>query len=87
MIQENTSDIKHYFINALDKEDFVMDRSGQKTIELIGASFFADQPVIFGTPNESYIEIEKAWYESQSTTHKSTDYRNCKNTKTFCTNC
>ena len=67
MIQENTSDIKHYFINALDKEDFVMDRSGQKTIELIGASFFADQPAIFGTPNKSYIEIEKAWYESQST--------------------
>ena len=67
MIQENTSDIKHYFINALDKEDFVMDRSGQKTIELIGASFFADQPVIFGTPNKEYIEIEKAWYESQST--------------------
>ena len=67
MIQENTSDIKHYFVNALAKEDFVMDRSGQKTIELIGASFFADQPAIFGTPNESYIEIEKAWYESQST--------------------
>lgn len=67
MIQENTSDIKHYFVNALAKEDFVMDRSGQKTIELIGASFFADQPAIFGTPNESYIEIEKEWYESQST--------------------
>jgi thymidylate synthase len=67
MIQENTSDIKHYFIDALAREDFVMDRSGQKTIELIGASFFADQPAIFGTPNESYIEIEKAWYESQST--------------------
>jgi len=67
MIQENTSDIKHYFVNALDKEDFVMDRSGQKTIELIGASFFADQPAIFGTPSKSYIEIEKAWYESQST--------------------
>ena len=67
MIQENTSDIKHYFVDALAREDFVMDRSGQKTIELIGASFFADQPAIFGTPNESYIEIEKAWYESQST--------------------
>ena len=67
MIQENTSDIKHYFINALAKEDFVMDRSGQKTIELIGASFFADQPAIFGTPNKEYIAIEKAWYESQST--------------------
>ena len=67
MIQENTNDIKGYFIGKLRIEDFVMDRSGQKTIELIGASFFADQPVIFGTPNESYIEIEKAWYESQST--------------------
>ena len=46
MIQENTNDIKGYFIGKLRIEDFVMDRSGQKTIELIGASFFADQPVI-----------------------------------------
>ena len=67
MIHENTKDIKHYFINALAKEDFIIDRSGQKTIELIGANFFADQPTIFGEPNASYIEIEKAWYESQST--------------------
>ncbi len=67
MIQENTSDIRGYFIGKLRIEDFVMDRSGQKTIELIGAAFFADQPAIFGEPNKSYIEIEKAWYESQST--------------------
>ena len=67
MIQENTKDIKKYFIDALANEDFIMDRTGQKTIELIGASFFADQPAIFGEPNDSYIEIEKAWYESQST--------------------
>ena len=43
MIQENTSDIKHYFVNALAKEDFVMDRSGQKTIELK-----ASQPMSIG---------------------------------------
>ena len=67
MIQENTNDIKGYFINKLRIEDFVMDRSGQKTIELIGAAFFADKPAIFGEPNKSYIEIEKEWYESQST--------------------
>ena len=65
MIQENTSDIKHYFVNALAREDFIMDRSGQKTIELIGASFFADQPAIFGTPNKDYIEKEINWYNSQ----------------------
>ena len=67
MIHPNTSDIKHYFIDALANEQFVTDRTGQKTIEMIGASFIADKPAIFGTPNESYIEIEKAWYESQST--------------------
>ena len=67
MIHENTNDIRGYFIGKLRIEDFVIDRTGQKTIELIGASFMADKPAIFGTPNESYIEIEKAWYESQST--------------------
>ena len=67
MIHPNTTDIKHYFIDALANEEFVTDRTGQKTIEMIGASFMADKPAIFGTPNEQYIEIEKAWYESQST--------------------
>ena len=61
MIHPNTTDIKHYFIDALANEEFVTDRTGQKTIEMIGASFMADKPAIFGTPNESYIEIEKVY--------------------------
>ena len=65
MIHPNTSDIKHYFIDALANEQFVTDRTGQKTIEMIGASFMADKPAIFGTPNEDYIEKELAWYNSQ----------------------
>ena len=65
MIHPNTSDIKHYFIDALANEQFVTDRTGQKTIEMIGASFIADKPAIFGTPNEEYIEKELAWYNSQ----------------------
>ena len=66
MIHPNTSDIKHYFIDALANEQFVTDRTGQKTIEMIGASFMADKPAIFGTPNEEYIKKELAWYNSQS---------------------
>ena len=62
-----TRDIAKTFINSLKNEEFVTDRTGQKTIEMLGATFLADEPAIFGTPNESYIEIEKAWYESQST--------------------
>ena len=63
----NTKDIAEIFKKHLDAGHFVNDRTGVKTIEIIGASFVADKPAIFGTPNESYIEIEKAWYESQST--------------------
>ena len=62
-----TRDIAKTFINSLKNEEFVTDRTGQKTIEILGATFLADEQAIFGTPNESYIEIEKAWYESQST--------------------
>ena len=67
ILNDNTKTIKEYFINALASEDFIMDRTGQKTIEMIGANFYADAPAIFGEPNASYIEIEKEWYESQST--------------------
>ena len=36
------------------------------TIEIIGASFQADEPAIFGKPNDDYINRELAWYMSQS---------------------
>ena len=42
IINDNTKTIKEYFINALASEDFIMDRTGQKTIEMIGANFYAD---------------------------------------------
>ena len=35
-------------------------------LEIIGASFIADEDSIFGTPNKEYIKKEIAWYDSQS---------------------
>ena len=35
-------------------------------LEIIGASFIADEDSIFGTPNKEYIKKEIEWYESQS---------------------
>lgn len=61
------SDIRDYFINELANENFTIDKTGQKTIELIGASFIADEESIFGTPNKEYIKQEIDWYVSQST--------------------
>ncbi|MCG7944966.1 MAG: thymidylate synthase [Candidatus Thiodiazotropha taylori] len=61
------SDIRKYFIGELEDECFTIDRFGQKTIELMPASFIADDEAIFGTPNKQYIEEEILWYESKST--------------------
>ena len=61
------SDIRKYFINELNAENFVTDKTGQKTIEMIGASFLADESAIFGEPNQQYIDAEINWYDSMST--------------------
>lgn len=64
---QKVSDIRNYFIEELKNENFTRDKSGVKTIELIGASFHADRPAIFGTPSEQYISDELNWYNSCST--------------------
>ena len=63
----NTEDIANVFRNHLTAENFVQDKTGVKTIEIIGANFIADKPAIFGKPNEEYIEQELRWYDSKST--------------------
>ena len=60
------SDIRNYFIDELKNENFTIDKTGQKTIEVIGASFLADEPSIFGTPNQEYVDKEILWYITQS---------------------
>ena len=56
------NDIREYFIQELKDENFTVDRTGSKTIELIGASFLADEEAIFGEPNSAYIAAELDWY-------------------------
>lgn len=63
---QTIQDIRSYFISALQNEEYVEDKTGVKTLDLVGASFLADAPAIFGTPNEEYISREIEWYESQS---------------------
>lgn len=63
----NTTDVAEIFKNHLKSKHFAKDKTGVKTIEVIGASFVADKPAIFGTPNEEYIKAEIDWYQSKST--------------------
>jgi len=59
-------DIRQHFIGELMDSNFVTDKTGVKTIEMIGATFEADEPTIFGEVNEEYVERELAWYKSMS---------------------
>jgi len=61
------SDIREYFKSELESGRVTVDRGGNETIEMLGASFIADEPAIFGTPNQDYIDREIEWYKSEST--------------------
>jgi len=63
---QTIKDIRAYFISALQNEEYVEDKTGVKTLDLVGASFLADAPAIFGTPNKEYISREIEWYKTQS---------------------
>jgi len=58
---QKVSDIRNQFIDKLARQEFTGD-----TIELIGATFLADEDYIFGEVNKEWCERELAWYESIS---------------------
>lgn len=63
---KTVKDIREIFIEKLKNEDFVIDKSGVKTIEIIGQSYIVDEDVIFGTLNHEYSQKEVQWYLSES---------------------
>ena len=60
------SDIRSTLYRKLISEEYVTDKTGVKTIEILNASFIADQPSIIGKVNEDYVQRELEWYKSQS---------------------
>lgn len=63
---QKVSDIRAKLVQKYKDQDFITDKTGVKTIELIGESFIADEDWIIRKPNYEYIERELEWYESQS---------------------
>lgn len=62
----SVKEIRQYFIDAKLAENYVTDKTGCKMLELVGASFIANEPAIFGKVNEDYVRREIDWYESRS---------------------
>lgn len=65
-MQIKIKDIRRLLVKLYLNEAFTIDKTGVKTVELIGASFIADEALIFGTKNTEYIQNELDWYLSQS---------------------
>lgn len=63
---QRVADIRNQLIQKYRDQEFVTDKTGVKTIELIGQSFIADEDWIIRKPNYDYIARELEWYKSQS---------------------
>ncbi len=61
----NCESIRAVLAERLHTNDFVTDKSGVKCIEIVNASFIADEPTLFGVVTE-YAERELKWYQSCS---------------------
>ena len=66
MNQFKVADIRNLFCDKLQRGDFVTDKTGVKTVEIIGTSFIADESTIFGVVNLDYVNRELSWYKSMS---------------------
>jgi thymidylate synthase len=65
-IMNRVEDIREKLVRKFLKKDFVEDKSGVKTIELIGESFIADEDWIVRRHNLEYVDRELDWYHSTS---------------------
>lgn len=69
-----TADIREEFkrllslrkFTTVNREASMTGLVGNSTIEIIGASFIADEDSIFGNVNWDYVEREEQWYDSMS---------------------
>lgn len=60
------SDVRQWFRDLKAREDYVIDKTGVRMLEVIGSTFVADEETIFAPVNHDYVQREVAWYNSQS---------------------
>jgi thymidylate synthase len=65
-VQTNVSDVRRALTNQFTYPNFVVDKTGCKMVEILGAQFIADESEIFGRVSQDYIFREFDWYETQS---------------------
>jgi thymidylate synthase len=64
--RNDVDDVRGHFRCLKKLERFVRDKSGVKMLEVVHASFEANEETIFGPVNWDYVERELEWYNSRS---------------------
>jgi len=65
-IRHNVADVRTWFHDLKEHQEYVTDKTGCKMIEVVGATFIADEASIFGAVNQEYVQREIEWYKSMS---------------------
>ena len=66
MLRNYCVNIREELALKLCERDFVIDKTGVKCIEIVNASFIANEDHLFGAVNHEYVARELKWYESMS---------------------
>jgi thymidylate synthase len=65
-VQHRVADVRQWFLSLKQREEYVVDKSGCKMLEVVGATFIADEETIFGRVNRDYVNREIEWYTTMS---------------------
>ncbi len=63
---QRIADVRQQLITKYIDNDFVIDKTGSKVVEIIGATFLVDEDYMFQATNQDYFDRELEWYKSQS---------------------
>lgn len=66
IVQNFVADIRDELAARWFDQKFVIDKTGKRVVEIVNASFVADEDRIFGAPSEDYIKRELDWYMMHS---------------------
>lgn len=59
-------DVRKQLIEKYRNKEYVIDKSGVKTVEIVGSTFLVDEDYIVRKTNQEYFARELEWYKSQS---------------------
>lgn len=65
-VHDNVANVREWFSDLKKREEYVTDKTGCRMLEVVGATFIADEETIFGEVNRAYVEREIMWYKSMS---------------------